>query len=187
MKQVLLLGDSIRLGYCGYVKELLSDKAEVIYPKENCLSSQYIIMNVTWGTLCDKERVSAVHFNCGHWDMAHFENDPEPLTSLAEYRKNLGVIVRCLRAKFPNAKLIFATTTPMNPDYTGKLNRTTEDIMRYNAEAKRVMEEMGVEVNDLFELAKAWDKDNFVDECHMNPQSYEILASRVSERIAKYI
>ncbi len=30
MKQILLIGDSIRMGYCEYVKDLLKDRAEVI-------------------------------------------------------------------------------------------------------------------------------------------------------------
>ena len=185
MKQVVLLGDSIRLGYCEMVKERLADKAEVVFPKENCLSSQYIIMNTAWARLCDAERVSVVHFNCGHWDAEHFEGDAEPLTSLEEYEKNLGILVRLLRKKFPHAKLIYATTTAMNPDYTGSVNRTTENIMRYNATGKRVMAELGVEVNDLFDLVKDWRGEHFVDMCHMTPEGSNALAARVSDVIAK--
>ena len=85
MKQILLLGDSIRMGYCGYVKQLLADKAEVIYPKDNCRSSQNIIMNLhDWARLCDSQRVKAVHFNCGQWDTGHFQYDPEPLPTKKE-------------------------------------------------------------------------------------------------------
>ena len=36
MKKILLIGDSIRMGYCEYVKEALSDSAVVYYPPENC-------------------------------------------------------------------------------------------------------------------------------------------------------
>ena len=35
-KNVLLIGDSIRMGYCGYTKELLKDVANVYYPEDNC-------------------------------------------------------------------------------------------------------------------------------------------------------
>ena len=44
MKQVFLIGDSIREGYCEKVKEALRDRAEVIYPGENCRTSQYIVI-----------------------------------------------------------------------------------------------------------------------------------------------
>ena len=36
MKKILLLGDSIRLGYDNYVKESLKNVAEVYLPEENC-------------------------------------------------------------------------------------------------------------------------------------------------------
>ena len=36
MKKVLLLGDSIRMGYDKYVTEQLAGEAEVLFPSENC-------------------------------------------------------------------------------------------------------------------------------------------------------
>ena len=36
MKKVVILGDSIRMGYDKYVKEALKDVAAVYYPKDNC-------------------------------------------------------------------------------------------------------------------------------------------------------
>ena len=36
MKKIVLIGDSIRMGYCEYVKNSLRDVAEVYYPPENC-------------------------------------------------------------------------------------------------------------------------------------------------------
>lgn len=36
MKKVLLLGDSIRQGYQGYVKDKLDGIAEIYFPSENC-------------------------------------------------------------------------------------------------------------------------------------------------------
>ena len=35
MKKILLLGDSIRMGYQNEVKELLKDEYEVVFPQEN--------------------------------------------------------------------------------------------------------------------------------------------------------
>lgn len=35
MKKTLLIGDSIRMGYCGFVKALLAGEAEVFFPEEN--------------------------------------------------------------------------------------------------------------------------------------------------------
>ncbi len=40
MKKVLLIGDSIRMGYDKYVKDALNEVAEVYYPTENCRFSE---------------------------------------------------------------------------------------------------------------------------------------------------
>ena len=37
---ILLIGDSIRLGYCKTVREQLADVANVFYPTENCRNTQ---------------------------------------------------------------------------------------------------------------------------------------------------
>ena len=40
MKKVVLLGDSIRMNYCKYVKSKLEGIAEVYYPDDNCRFAQ---------------------------------------------------------------------------------------------------------------------------------------------------
>jgi len=185
MKQILLIGDSIRMGYCGHVKELLADRADVRYPDENCSSSQNILIKlVQWANLCDREQVDIVCFNCGQWDAAHFNYELEPLTSLQEYRKNLYAIVRQLRKLFPKARLVFITTTPMNPDYPENCNpRTTEEINAYNHAAKQVMAELGIVVNDLFAAAESLGTEYYIDYCHFTPEGYKFLGNQVFECI----
>ncbi len=185
MKQILLIGDSIRMGYCEYVKDLLKDWAEVIYPSENCASSQNIMINLlNWSHLCNKEKVEIIHFNCGQWDASHLNYDLTPLTSLSEYRKNLCAIVQQMKRIFPNAKLVFATTTPMNPAYPETVNpRTTEDIIAYNDMAKQVMKELGVAINDLFLFAENWGAEYYIDYCHLTETGYRCLGKQVSDFI----
>lgn len=45
MKNVLLIGDSIRLGYQGRVAELLGDDVKVYSPDENCRYTKFTL----WG------------------------------------------------------------------------------------------------------------------------------------------
>ena len=71
--QILLLGDSIRMGYCQIVKELLKDEYEVIFPESNCRCTHFTLESLEfWVNLCDPDRVAAVHFNNGQWDAARF-------------------------------------------------------------------------------------------------------------------
>ena len=46
-KKVLLIGDSIRMGYDKYVKNYLSDSCEVYYPKDNCRFAQYTLRHLS--------------------------------------------------------------------------------------------------------------------------------------------
>ena len=43
MKKIVLIGDSIRMGYDKYIKDSLAGKAEVFYPTENCKFAEYIL------------------------------------------------------------------------------------------------------------------------------------------------
>lgn len=189
MKQVLLIGDSIRMGYCEAVKEALKEQAEVIFPSENCMSSQHIMTRlIYWSKLCRKDDVAVVHLNCGQWDCAHFNRSPEPLTSLAEYRKNLHAIVWMLRSFFPNAKIMLATSTPMNPAYPENINpRTTEEIMEYNQIIKEVAQQEGLPVNQLFDGCKDWGEEFYLDYCHLTEEGYRQLAKKVTKAVFAYI
>ena len=181
-KIVLLIGDSMRMGYCETVKNELVDIAEVVYPNDNCRFTQYVLtMLNAWAGLCDKEKVDLVQFNCGHWDAAHFGGEEFPLNSIEVYTQNIRRIIKRIRTTFPNAKVVFATSTPMNPNGTCSINyRTTEDIIRYNEAALSVVREMNVEVNDIFSFMQDWGSECFADYGHLTKEYFEILGKHVA-------
>ena len=183
--EVFLIGDSIRIGYCEAVSRELADVADVRWPKENCSNSQNILIQLSWWrNLVSSPRV--IQFNSGHWDVSRWDGDEEPITSITEYGRNLRLIVRRLRRNYPGAKLVFATTTPMNPNGTvGKNFRTTDDIRRYNAKAKEVMASEGVVVNDLFAQTEHWPSSDFADYCHFTKTANGRLAKIVADFLRK--
>lgn len=187
-KQVLLIGDSIRVGYCDYVKEQLKDIADVYYPPENCRNTQYIITSLrSWLGLCDPEKIDVIHFNAGQWDVAHWSGIGDSLTPLQDYGKNIEKIIKIMHLLFPNAKIIFALTTPMNSNASSLINpRTTKEIILYNEKAKAVCKENGIEVNDLFSLCENWGADMYKDYAHFVDKGYQSIAKQVSSIIKKY-
>ena len=77
MKKVVLIGDSIRMGYDKYVKEALKNSAEVYYPGENCRFAEYVLRYAhewkkagAWG-----DDVDLVHWNAGLWDVLELFGD----------------------------------------------------------------------------------------------------------------
>ena len=190
MKRVLLLGDSIRMGYCGMVRQLLADQAEVVFPEENGRCTQYTLLQLgTWAAqIGNPEEIDVIHWNNGHWDAAHWGGDAEPINTPEIYARMLNILLRNLRRIFPKAQILFATTTPMNPDGSNSVNsRTTEQIMQYNEKAKAVMNAAGIPINDLFALAKDFPSSWYRDYCHYTVEGFQKLAEQVAETIQRYL
>lgn len=188
MKRVFLIGDSIRLGYCGQVAELLKDKAEVLYPTDNCRFAYFILASLgLWAMAVPKrDSVDVVHWNCGQWDAAQFE-EGKPLMSVEEYAEALKRVHAMIRKNFPNAQIIFALTTPLRDGVPLKAPRTTKDIIRYNEAAKKVMQELNVPVNDLFAVAQTIPEELYADAVHFKSEGYQVLARAVVRTLENYI
>lgn len=182
-KNIFLIGDSIREGYCALTREALSDLAEVFYVNDNCRNTQYVITNLNnWANLfSDPDRVDLVQFNCGHWDVAHWRGGAFSLTSEDEYARNLQIIIDMLSEVFPNAIIVFATTTTMNPSGEVGLNtRTNGEISRYNEIAKVVARKNNILINDLFAVVKEWDSSYYKDYCHFTDEANQVLGQTVA-------
>lgn len=189
LPNIFLIGDSIRKGYCNTTVEAMAGKAHVIFPDDNCRNSQYILTRLrAWSQEYDGEHMDVVQFNCGQWDCAHFNGDPDPLTEVDAYGKNIKRIVMNIRKLFPKAKLIFATTTPINPIQPEAVNpRTTADVRRYNAAALTALEGEDIPVNDLFAVAENWDESYYKDLCHLQPEGYEKLGLATAKFLQRFL
>lgn len=186
---ILLIGDSIRMGYCQTVRDQLRDVANVFYPAENCRNTQYVITRLNaWSKEFPADEIGIVQFNCGHWDVAHWSGDEESLTSADEYRRNIQMIIRLLRKFFPKAKLVFATTTAMNPSGIVGVNPRYNSIIElYNRIAVEVTSQSGVTVNDLYAITKTYTAEMFRDHCHLTEAAFEELGTAVSEFLRRLI
>lgn len=179
---ILLIGDSIRMGYCKTVRDQLRDVANVFYPAENCRNTQNVITRLNaWSKEFPADEIGIVQFNCGHWDVAHWNSDEESLTSPEEYRRNIQMIIRLLRKLFPKAKVVFATTTAMNPSGIVGVNpRSNHEIELYNRVAVEVAKESDILVNDLNAITKTYTVEMFRDYCHLTVATFEELGTAVA-------
>lgn len=144
--QALIIGDSISLGYTPHVVQLLKGKANVVHHKGNAGPTMRGIAEIDqW--IGDKQW-DIIHFNWGLWDMYGWRYEKID-RSPAAYAKRLETLVA--RLKKTNAKLIWATTTPICPDAEKKckvkIDPATE--RKYLDAALRVMKKHSIQVNDL--------------------------------------
>lgn len=147
LPRVLLIGDSISMGYTLPVRELLDGKANVHrIPLNGGPTSRGVAAMDRW--LGDGPW-DVIHFNWGLHDIK-CDPDGKHQVPIEDYEKNLRALVA--RLKTTGAALIWCATTPV-PE--GNLNplRRNADVIAYNAVAKNVMDENGIAINDLYEFA----------------------------------
>lgn len=150
LPRVLVLGDSISIGYLPHLRKLLSGKANVQHPPENCLSSRHTLERLEQ-YLGDKHW-DVVLFNCGIHDLTFRDPSRKFLAPdaggkidvpLDEYRDNLEKIVA--RLQKTNATLIWCTTSPVGADVG---HRRPDDVKRYNDAAIEIMKSHDITVAD---------------------------------------
>jgi GDSL-like Lipase/Acylhydrolase family len=145
LPQVLLIGDSISIGYTEPVRAELANKANVHRIPENGAATIVGVKNLDkWlGT----SKWDVIHFNFGLHDLRL--DDGKHQVPLPDYETNLRTIVQ--RLQKTGARLIWATTTPV-PDAEVKPPRRNADVIAYNAAAARIMNESGIAIDDLYTL-----------------------------------
>ncbi len=153
MKKILLIGDSIRMGYDTYTKMAFENSAEVYFPGDNCRFTGYIIRHLyDWkNELGLNDDIDLVHWNAGLWDDLVML-DGKHHTSLEVYKENIGRICNIIKILFPKAKMIFATSTPVQEELFTVCKRYNKDTESYNAAAIEIVKKYGGETNDLYTL-----------------------------------
>ena len=195
LPKILIVGDSISGGYFPYVKKNLTGKAELfqaISSDENgkitacCGGTTQGVKEID--IYLSEKKWDFIHFNFGLHDIKHID----PITgknsknlshphqaSPEQYEKNLIEIVEKL--KRTGAKLIFATTTPY-PDKLGKQMRSPGMPKVYNEVALRVMNNNGIEINDLYGLVlPRMEELQRPNNVHFLEKGSEVLAEHITK------
>lgn len=162
LPRVLLIGDSISIGYTVDVQKALQGKANVHRPLTNCGPTTKGLKELdAWLNTGGKDKKWAViHFNWGLHDLKYISGKGDKLSAVDapnshqqvapdDYQKNLRTLVQ--RLKKTKAHLIWRNTTPV-PE--GARGRVVGDSNKYNKIAAKIMTEEGVEIHDLYAFAK---------------------------------
>jgi lysophospholipase L1-like esterase len=198
LPDVLLIGDSISIGYTRSVRAKLAGKANVWRPMrgkgpDNC-GDTIIGLEKLDGWL-GKRKWDVIYFNWGLWDLCY--RDPKGgrqggrdkvggklSVPPEDYEKNLEQLVTRLKAN--DAKLIWASTTVVPEGETG---RFVGDDEKYNAAAARVMEKYGIPIDDLHALTKGFAGKFSIkaDDVHYTGSGYAKIAAQVAAEIEKLL
>jgi hypothetical protein len=196
LPNVLIIGDSISIGYTRQVRTLLKDRANVFRPMDsrghpfNCYTTETGIARMKeW--LGDR-KWDVIHFNWGLHDLCY--RTPESTVSghrdkvhgkvtvpIEAYRANLDRLTTLMQAS--GARLIWASTTFV-PD--GEPGRFPGDELKYNRAAAEIMARRSVAVDDLHQLTAAFPASlRFAPgDVHFNDDGWQRMAVQVAASIS---
>lgn len=192
LPDVLLIGDSISIGYTPFVRGKLAGAANVFRPMEsdgkkafNCGdTARALALLDDW---LEDRSWRVIHFNFGLHDLkwlnakgAYVAPDQgSQVAPLPVYEKNLSELAARLRKT--GAHLIWGSTTPV-PE--GTLGRVAGDEKRYNEAAERVMAANGIAINDLAgALGSRLSELQLPRNVHFTDAGSDVLADAVVRQI----
>ena len=187
LPRVLLIGDSISIGYTLPTRALLKGKVNLHrIPTNGGPTLKGLEQIDAW---LGKKKWDLIHFNWGLHDLKYMGPNGENLfprekggkvqVPIQEYEKNLERLV--VRLKKTNAKLVWRNTTPVPP---GSKGRYVGDSIKYNAAAARVMIRHGIPTHDLFTMSKKRMKEIMLPaNVHYTKDGSEVLGREVARVI----
>ena len=211
MKNLLLLGDSIRMGYDSFVKEKLEGRMNVYFSEDNGRFAQYTMRTLgNWKDQLSLPEIHVVHWNNGQWDLLHLnacpngkdgeaegetmaaENskgkyvvDKDPVTPPEIYRYMIGRVLTRIRQLFPGAEVIFATTTPVIEELAPGFYRSNREVDLYNQIAREVLVPRGVRINELCEFSRRKCAELHRDWVHYTEEGSRLLADEIIQYLEK--
>ena len=186
LPRILLIGDSISMGYTLDVRQLFKGKANVYRIHGNggdmtrflAHYARYLGAGTNW---------DLIHFNWGLHDIVRqdrtkaYNSSAQPRFTETEYGQHLEQCLAILEAT--GAHLVWAATTPVPPNAAG---RVTGDEVTRNAIAAAMMRKHGIEINDLYTLMK--NGENFQagpGNVHFTGAGYFVMAKQIAKVIEK--
>ncbi|MYK41711.1 MAG: SGNH/GDSL hydrolase family protein [Gemmatimonadetes bacterium] len=179
---VVLIGDSIRMGYQDQVVNQLAGRAEVWVPKENGGDSRNVLAHLDQWVF--SRQPDLVHVNCGLHDLKRAFGAASEV-SLAEYEGNVRQILQRLQREL-NGAVVWATTTPVDENWHHQnkgFDRLEADVEAYNVAARAVAEDIGVPIDDLFAVVEREGKARLLtqDGVHFTEEGSQLLGRVVAE------
>lgn len=184
--KILIIGDSISIGYTPFVQEILGEDAIVQHNPGNAQHTGTGLENVKdW---IGEDDWDIVQFNWGLWDLCYRhpeskeqgkrERNMGAITyTPEEYRTNLDALVGIIKS-CTKAKLIFVTTSYV-PE--GEVGRFVKDAIIYNYIAKDIMKSHKIQINDIYEISKEIHTLHATapDNVHYTKEGYWALAKEI--------
>lgn len=178
LPRVLLIGDSITRDYYPEVEKRLAGKAYVGRLSSAAFAADPALRQQVQMVL-SQYKFDVIHFNNGMHGWHYSE---------AAYGQALPALIATLRSNAPQARLIWANTTPLrdgkgaNGDPPAEYS--DERVAARNKIAGEIMAAQKIRINDLF-TPMLGHPDYHSDNVHFNGQGVQVQAAKVAEVVER--
>ncbi len=176
LPRVLLIGDSISRDYYPGVEKRLAGKAYVARLSTSAFISDPVLLRQIEMVL-NQYKFDIIHFNNGMHGWQHSEK---------EFAQGFPKFLKTIQKYAPNAKLIWANTTPlkMSPNLPAdnQTQATDERIAARNAIALKFVQAQNIQVDDLSTPMRGHPEFHS-DNVHFNDQGIALQAAQVAALI----
>ena len=196
--QVLLIGDSISLGYGPYLETALSGRAACVRvgpgpslvrlgdpAAENGGDSRKVVQLLRTAGEMDSHFDLAV-VNCGLHDIKTDPTTGEKQVPLGHYQDNLEQIISLAGAVAD--RMVWVRTTPVDDQrhnsHVSEFHRHARDVEDYNRAADRVMAEAGVLLIDLCRFTEGLGAEVYCDHVHFTDPVRREQAGYIASHLA---
>lgn len=183
LPDVLVMGNSISIGYTAPLRQYLRSKANIYRIPDNGRDIRKGVNKANFW-LAGGKGWEVIHFNWGLHDFkrivnGQFDSSGDRYVPPSEYQEKLDTLIQILLET--DAQLIFATTTVVPDSAQGRIKG---DEILYNELALQVLSNYPqILIDNQYETSLArpeYQKDQNV---HFHPVGYEFLAKFASKRI----
>ena len=174
LPRVLLIGDSITRGYGKDVEHQLEGRAYVgRLATSKSLGDGALLEEIA--LVLRQNKFAVIHFNNGMhgWDYTE-----------EEYGRAFPQLLALCKQLAPQARLIWATTTPVREGKELKLAPRTERVKARNRLAQELVTKAGIPVDDLFALCVEHPEFSSPDGVHASAKGVAAQATQVAAAIA---
>jgi hypothetical protein len=174
LPRVLLIGDSITRAYYPNVAELLKGKAYVArLATSKCVGDPALLEEVK--LVLSENHFDVIHFNNGMHGWGYSED---------EYKHAFPDFFAAIQAGAPDAKYIWASTTPVRAaNNVAQLSDRTDRVRLRNQIAADVLTAHEISFDDLFTLVQDHPEYYKPDGVHFQPDGVAAEAQQVAKKI----
>jgi len=188
MPKLLIVGDSISMGYTETVAAELGGAADVVHSPGNGGDSSNAVANIDQWLADAKPHL--VVLNCGLHDVKRERDGDHCQVPLMFYKTILPAVIEKVRAA--GCRCVWVSTTPViekRHRAAKSFDRLNKDIDDYNKAARAIARKAGLPIINLNKAARNLDLETALtgDGVHFTPEAYEALGKKVAARLREML